>query len=108
MALDPNWDPETALRDLKDPIEVSLYDGESPADTARRILKENAPLVAKSLVYLAVNSPNERVRLQAGIYVMDRNLGRISDAGPLFADHSDPLMKLLTEISSSVPGIKNA
>lgn len=106
MPLDPNWDPDEARRLLNSDLEKAVYDGESDAETAKRVLKEAAPVAAARLVNLALHSMNERISLQAATYIIDRNLGRISDGSSTKSEMDDALMNLVKDITSAVPGIK--
>lgn len=85
------WDPDAALESLK--LEQATYaEAESPEDTCRRLLKENAPRAILSLVHIANHSANDRVRLDAAKYITDRVLGRIIDSTP--AGTQDPLERI--------------
>jgi len=95
------WDPDKALADLE--TEVSLDDGDFVAAT-ERIFKENAIVAAKSIVHLAVACTNERLRLDAAKYVVDRNLGRIGDTDPLQKQENDPFAKFLASAVREVEG----
>jgi len=90
------WDPEHALAGLT--AERALDDGDDLA-ASERIFAENAVPAALSLVHLAVHSSNERIRLEASKYVVDRNLGRIGDTDPLKALGNDPLVKFLRGVT---------
>jgi hypothetical protein len=71
------WDPDQAIENLK--MERSVRPSESEEEVTKRIFKENAPIVAQSLVQVAMHSPSESMRVQAGKYVIDRVLGKIGD-----------------------------
>lgn len=94
MSVNSNWDPEAALRSLV--TETQVMDGESPEQTMMRLFKENGPIAALSICQISQHSPNERLRLDASKYVMDRVLGRIGDADTTI--ESDPLEDLLSKI----------
>jgi hypothetical protein len=64
------WVPEEALASLT--LERDVHPGESSEDQARRIISENAPAAAMSIVNLALRADNDRVRLQAAQFVYDR------------------------------------
>jgi len=90
--------PEHALDALVD--ERSLHPEETNEQTARRLLKENAPIVAQSLLRLAIYSKSERTRLDAGKYVMDRVLGKIGD--DLNTGSDSPIDGFLNEVTEFV------
>lgn len=90
------WDPDTALNALT--AERLLDDGDD-VSAAERIFKENAVPAALSIAHLAVHSPNERIRLAAAQYVVDRNLGRIGDTDPLKQAEKDPLFQFIKSVS---------
>jgi hypothetical protein len=68
-------------------------DAQSDIAEAERILSQAAPIAARTLVDLCANGINERIRLQAAQYIVDRNFGRITDAGSRGGD--DPLQSIL-------------
>jgi hypothetical protein len=68
------WDPESALKRLAEE-NILLNDcAGDPISTAESILVNAAPEVALSMCWLALHSMDERMRLNAGKYVLDRVL----------------------------------
>lgn len=59
------------------------------------VLRNSAPMVAAEMVYLALHSPKDNVRLNAGKYVIDRVLGPTNGAAPI----GDPFAELLLKVS---------
>ncbi len=53
--------------------------GDDEETQAIRILKENLPTVVHAVVKLARTAQSETVRLNAAKYVIDRNLGKITE-----------------------------
>jgi hypothetical protein len=53
--------------------------GGTAANTAENILAQAAPGAAQSIVNLSLNGNNERVRLSASQYIIDRACGRVGD-----------------------------
>jgi hypothetical protein len=92
------WDAEEALQNLT--AERMLDDGDDLA-ASERIFAENAVGASLSIVHIALYSSNERLRLDASRYIVDRNLGRIGDTDPLKAIGNDPLFKFMKAVSSS-------
>jgi hypothetical protein len=90
------WDPDQALADLVD--ESALDDGDHHA-AAERIFREHATVAAKAICHMAVHCSNDRLRLDAAKYVVDRNLGRIGDTDPLRAAGNDPFMQFLKAVT---------
>lgn len=45
-------------------------------------LRKAAPNAANAIIDLALNSENDRIRLDAAKYILDRTLGKIPDANP--------------------------
>jgi len=58
-----------------------------------RLLLEQLPLAILSLGHLAQGATQERVRLSAAQYIIDRNLGKITEQGS--AKSKDPLEMLI-------------
>jgi hypothetical protein len=90
------WNPDQAINDLT--AERDL-DGGNDLVASERIFSENAIPAALSIAHMAIHSGNERIRLEAAKYVVDRNLGRIGDADPLKAAGNDPILKFLKSVS---------
>jgi hypothetical protein len=95
---DPSWD---ALSQLKQLEEDPSMDGhaENPLDAATRVFQDHLVLASRSICHMALYAENERLRLDAAKYVVDRNLGRIGEANPL-TRQKDPLMDLLEGITT--------
>ena len=87
------WDAELALKSLV--FEAEMH-GESEQQTASRVFRENLPLAAQAICHVARYAPNERIRLDAAKYVVERNLGRLADVQPTSTE--DPFEKLLAEV----------
>ena len=70
-------DPE-GMRALEESasMERMLAPEKSGAELAESILEDAAPLAAQSIVRIATNDPNSRVRLSASQYIVDRVLGK--------------------------------
>lgn len=73
---DPDWLPDDAVAALN---QERVFTQETPAEMARRIFKESAPNAAASIVHVALYGSNERLRLDASKYVVDRVLGRVGE-----------------------------
>jgi hypothetical protein len=56
-------------------MERIAHEDESEEALTQRLFKENGARVAMGLVNIALKSPNERIRLDASKYVVDRVLG---------------------------------
>jgi len=57
-------------------MERTIHPEMSHEDLAQHIFEENAAMAAQSIVTLAAGSTNERVRLSASVYVVERILGK--------------------------------
>lgn len=89
----PDWDANDALDSFV--TERTLNQDETIREYSRRVIRENMPLVTKSMVHLALHSKSERTRLDAGKYLMDRDLGKVGDnPGDI-----NPLENFLAEIT---------
>jgi hypothetical protein len=75
---DEKWVPDEALEAMT--LEAALRENESSIERAKRLLQENVDVAAASTIWLARSSTNERIRLEAGKYIMERVLGRAGDA----------------------------
>ena len=84
------WDPDRALEDLTQEIKI---DGDDNARIAKRLMHENLPIAAMAICHVAQYADNDRLRLDAAKYIVERNLGRTADVIP--PDSEDPLEKLL-------------
>jgi hypothetical protein len=85
-----DWDPDEALASLKMERQVT---SESEEVIARRIFRENLVQATQAICHLATYGLNEKIRLDAAKYVVERGLGRLGeDAG-----NEDPFETLLAE-----------
>ena len=75
---DERWVPDDALASLQ--LEASYDPEETHVERAKRLLTENVDIAAASVIWLARNSTNERIRLESARSVMDRVLGRAGDS----------------------------
>ena len=70
---------------------------ESPEEMAKQILQENLIPSVNTLVNLAAFAENDRIRFEAARYVIERNLGKLTDRLPL----GDMWEQLFKEIKTS-------
>lgn len=63
---------------------------------AKRLFQENLIPSVLSIVNVALHSPNDKLRLQSAMYIVERNLGRIGD--PLPDGAADPLEAMLEQL----------
>ncbi len=73
---DGEWITEADIKALETERDVF---GEDEETQALRILKENLPTVVHAITKLARTASSETVRLNAAKYVIDRNLGKITE-----------------------------
>lgn len=66
-------------------------------DQARKIFRENVSHAAYAICEIAMHSENERIRLDASKYVVERVLGRTTDQG-LTESIEDQVQKFLTGV----------
>lgn len=64
------WNPEDAIAELA--LECDAMDLGDPVDTAQTLLKDAAPAAARSITFLAVHSRDEKTRLRAARYIIDK------------------------------------
>src|SRR3954464_8872711 len=73
-----DWVSQDAIDALG--LERSVHLGETQVQLAERLLIESAPMAAQTIIHLATNpGTNDRVRLSAATYIMDRTAGKIGD-----------------------------
>lgn len=70
------WVSDDDVNALSEERDVMGYD---ETEQAERIFKENLPAVAQAVVKLSRSAQSETVRLNAAKYVIDRNLGKITE-----------------------------
>lgn len=71
-----SWIPEDALAEIAEERSRPAVDGETHQQYARRLMEESLPQVTKGLIFTAVHSVNDRIRLDAQKYLVDRILGK--------------------------------
>lgn len=91
---DDSWVSEDDIKALADEREV--FGEIDEVGQTQRILKENLPAVTLSVIKLARTAASETVRLNAAKYVIDRNLGKITDPDPT---EDDPLRELYEDVT---------
>lgn len=89
-----DWIPEDALVSAQ--MEKTVHPNETEEDQTRRLFRENAAVAAQSIIHLSVHSPNERTRLAAASYVVNRVLGMPGDDS--FGQNGSPLEKLFKDL----------
>jgi hypothetical protein len=66
-----DWDTDEALAQLKMEKMVNPTESLTDEGLALKLLNEAAPLAAKSIVQVALHSPNDNTRLNASKYIID-------------------------------------
>lgn len=84
------WNPAEMLEGLM--LESQALGIGNPVETATNIIKDGAPAAARSIMHMAVHSKDERVRLRAAIYVMDK-----ATVGRMVEDSFAELIKQMQE-----------
>src|SRR5882757_1757501 len=92
------WIPDEALESMV--MERSLHEGENNVKTSRRLVDENLPIVAQSMIHLAIHSSSERIRFDAGRYLMDRAMGRVGEES--VTPESTPISEFLESVLQDV------
>lgn len=77
------WVPEDAIEALS--MERAASPSESLENLTARLFRENAPAAAMSIVHTALHGANERTRLDASKYVVERLLGKVGESNPVGA-----------------------
>jgi hypothetical protein len=86
------WVTEDDVKALA--VERDVF-GEDELLQAERVLKENLPGAVHSVAKLARTAASETVRLNASKYLIDRNLGKITEIQP---DEDDALKRLYEDV----------
>lgn len=88
-----DWVPENVVQDML--LEAQMYPERSRTDMAVRVLEDNAPVAARSIVHLALYAENERIRLDAAKFVIEYAAGRATAKPTLMSeDVASPLLEL--------------
>ncbi len=90
---DDDWITEDDVKALETERDVF---GEDEETQALRILKENLPTVVHAITKLARTASSETVRLNAQKYVIDRNLGKITEPD---VETDDILKKIYEDVT---------
>jgi len=93
-----SWLPDEALNAMI--MERSVHRGEDNKGLSRRLLDENTPVATQSMIWLAIHSQSERIRLDASKYLIDRSLGRIGEEQT--ASEDSETTKFLESVLSDV------
>lgn len=87
---DRSWIPDAAIEGLK--MERSLNPGETDIELTRKLFRESAPAAATAIVHVALYGQNEKIRVDAAKYVVERVLGRPGEEN---ANGRSPLEELM-------------
>lgn len=74
---DDSWIADEALASLV--TEREVHPDETEEQMTRRLFRENAANAALAIIHTAVHGTNERTRLDASKYVVERVLGKVGD-----------------------------
>lgn len=88
-----DWDPEEVRAALDTELAVE-GDQKTYDDIARRKINEAVPFAADALIHIVMHSENERHRMQAAEYILNKVLGKPSDMPQGDPDKDDALTKL--------------
>ena len=88
-----SWLPEHALNRMQ--ADLIAHAELTRAQLAERVIEDAAPIAAYSIVDLAASSEDERVRLSAAQYVLDRTNGKPKTTLTVSANPQDPILKLI-------------
>jgi hypothetical protein len=84
----PDWTSEDTDAQFETLAAATALSLASPTRTAEQIFKDSAPDAAQQIVNLSLNAENERVRLDASKYVVDRVMGRVAERGLTGSDEN--------------------
>ena len=96
-----DWIPDEALEAMI--MERTFHPDEGNKKTSRRLIEENGPIVTQAMIYLAIHSQSERIRLDAGKYLIDRDLGRVSEE--TMAEEDSPVTDLISSVLRDIEHI---
>lgn len=88
------WIPDEALQGIE--MDRTIHADETNIDAAKRILDESLPGAVASVTHLALNSQNEKIRLDASKYIIERNMGTLNN--PVSTGKGDPWTELLNNV----------
>lgn len=88
------WDPEDAVRALS--AESEIMDQGDLAATARKLMEEALPVAVLSVIHIATNSANEKLRFDASKYLVERGLGPVKDGS--LKPKDDPIEAMFKQL----------
>lgn len=103
-ASDKAWVPDDALASLVS--ERELNPDESDEQLTRRLFKENSAKAALQIVFVSNHGTNERTRLDASKYIVERVLGKIGD--DVFEGAKNPLEALMEDVLEQAEAFANS
>lgn len=102
-AANPEWVPDEMLDYInKSTEDLAVSTGKSEKELARLMLQFKLPEVTQGIVQLALRGSNERVRLDASKYLMERVLGKVGDDA--FDGSRSPLEEMFDDVSTYLAG----
>jgi len=85
-------------------MERVTHSEESTEDLTHRLFKENSPAIAMQMVNIALRGSSERLRLDAGKYVIDRVMGPV---GKETHRADSPLDKMVRDMQEAAEAAAN-
>lgn len=95
MMSEPSRDELDAMK-----LEADLYPQETEEQTARRLFRTALPQAVVGLIEIATNSTNDRTRLTACQYIVERNMGKVGDDPAHVKD--DVLSSIVADLEESL------
>lgn len=74
---DPQWVPQNAIQALTmyEQYNTGVSEPETPVEFSNRLVQEWLPAVTMGMIHIALHSVDERIRMSAQKYLMDRSMG---------------------------------
>lgn len=101
---DKSWVPDDALASLVS--ERAINPDESEEQLTRRLFKENSASAALQIIHVSHHGTNERTRLDASKYIVERVLGKIGD--DKFEGEKNPLEALMEGVLEQAEAFANS
>ena len=100
---DENWVPDAALKGLI--TEREVHPEESEEQLTRRLFRENSAAAALGIIHVSKHGQNERTRLDASKYIVERVLGKVGDDA--YEGEKSPLELLMAGVLQSAESFAN-
>lgn len=105
MPENPSWLPQKALDRMQ--MDLIVNADLTRAQLSEKIIEDAAPIASYTVVDMAANAEDERVRLRAAEYILDRTNGKPRTTSTLNITPTNPVLEFMQGVVVERPAARN-